>query len=86
MNVNDLGKLDCLKMSATNVKDISMLGNVNTLDLSYCSNVDNVSCLKNVKKLILTGNGKLDTSMLNVKAITYSTDTVQNIEVEGNVD
>lgn len=87
INVNDLGKLTCLRLSATNVKDIFMLGNVNTLDLSYCSNIHDVSCLKNVKKLILTGNGKLDTSMLNANAIICNSNlNVQNIEVEGNVD
>ena len=88
VDVKELGHLHTIHLRATNIKDITMLSNVHTLDLSYCSMIDDISCLKNVKKLILYGIDKklIDTSMLSSTIITYSMSTVQNIEVEGNVD
>jgi hypothetical protein len=89
ININELGKLHTIKLRSTNIKDddILNLGNVHTLDISYCSNINDVNCLKNVKKLILNGNQNIDTSMLNKTSILYNTkNIVHNIEVEGNVD
>ena len=62
-----------IKLSGcSEVTDVSMLGNVHTLDLSCCSNVRDVSMLGNVHTLNLSYCSKVtDVSMLgNVQTLT----------------
>ena len=59
-------------MSAINTKDISMLTQVEYLNISWCVFVKDVSNLKNLKILKIDGLLRLDTSMLkNTKIIKF---------------
>ena len=43
-----------IDLSESDIEDVSMLGNVHTLDLNYCKNISDVSALDNVHTLDLS--------------------------------
>lgn len=76
-----------LNLSFTLVSDVSMLGNVNNLNLSYCKNVIDVSALSGVKVLDLTCCTRVrDVSTLgNLHTLKIKCTRVRDVSMLGNV-
>ena len=70
-----------INLSETNITDISMLGNVHTLNLSHCQNITDVSMLGNVHTLNLSYCKNIkDVSMLG-KVHTLNLKYCKNIQM-----
>ena len=73
--VSSLGKVHTLALSGLDITDadIATLGTVNTLDITTCQNIVDVSPLVTVKKLTLKRNKKVaDVSMLHGKVKSFT--------------
>ena len=82
-----LKNLSCLYLAYTDIYDVSMLGNVRLLDLSFCPNVSDVSALGKVRDLCLYGCYKITdiSALINVHKLNISgCINIQNVHLLNN--